>query len=176
VVVLLVFPGVIFGMVRGARVELTQQQVIVVAAVCFGIFWLTYLVSAVVFFCEQKGKKPSNLSAPALERETLALEGQILATDWAPVAEPPGFGSPARELCLEQLQGNWVSEAARAGESLCKKVIQIKEAKLELKAIDTSGRITLLACGDLTLQSVRPSQTLVIPPGASEPADFIVGL
>ena len=71
VAVSLVFPGVIFGMVRGARVELTQQQVILLAAVCFGIFWVTYLVSAVVFFCEQKGKKPSELPAPAPQHEML---------------------------------------------------------------------------------------------------------
>ena len=83
---------------------------------------------------------------------------------------------PARELCLEQLQGNWVCEASSAIEPLCKKVIQIKEAKLELQAIDPSGRMTLLASGDVTLQSLRPSQTLVVAVGASEPGDFIIGL
>lgn len=158
VAVSLVFPGVIFGMVRGARVELTQQQVILLAAVCFGIFWLTYLVSAVVFFCEQRGKKPCKPPAPAPRHETL-------------IATVPG-----RASCLEQLQGDWVCEDSNAGELFGRKVIRIKEAKLELKAIDPSGRITLLASGDLTLQSLRPSQALVIPQEASEPEDFIVGL
>ena len=66
VAVSLVFPAVIFGMVRGARVELTQQQIVLLAALCFGVFWVTYLVSAVLFFCEQKGKNSSKISAPAL--------------------------------------------------------------------------------------------------------------
>jgi hypothetical protein len=172
----LVFPGVIFGMARGAKVELTPQQIALLAVLCFGTFWVTYLVSAFVFFCEQKGKKPSKLPAPAPLQETLARGGQVCATDCDPVAKPLGSRVPARESCLEQLQGNWVCEASSAGEPLCKKVIQIKEAKLELKTIDDSGRITLLASGDVTLQSSRPSQTLFIPQRASEPADFIVGL
>ena len=48
-------------------------------------------------------------------------------------------------------------EASSPGEPLYKKVIQIKEAKLELKAIDANGRMTLLATGDVTLQGVRAS-------------------
>jgi len=153
----LVFPGVVFAMVRGARVELTPQQVILLAAVCFGTFWVTYLVSAFVFFCEQKGRKSPKLPAPAPQQKTLEPGGQVAATGCALAAEPLGSAVPARESCLEQLQGNWVCEASSAGEPLGKKVIQINEAKLELKAIDASGRITLLARGDVTLQSVNPA-------------------
>ena len=50
----LVFPVVIFGMARGAKVELAPQQITLLAALCFGTYWVTYLVSAFVFFCEQK--------------------------------------------------------------------------------------------------------------------------
>ena len=153
----LVFPGVVFGMVRGARVELTPQQVILLAALCFGVFWVTYLVSAFVFFCEQKEMKSSRLPAPAPPQEPLAQDGQFAATGCTLAAEPPGSAATVRESCLEQLQGDWVCEASSAGEPLCKRIIQIKEAKLELKAIDASGRITLLATGDVTLQNLRPS-------------------
>jgi hypothetical protein len=153
----LVFPGVIFGLVRGARVELTQQQVTLLAALCFGVFWVTYLVSAVVFFCEQKDRKLSRLLAPALRDNPAAPDAQAAVAGCTPAAEPIGSTVPVRGSCLEQLEGNWVCEASSAGEPLYKKVIQIKEAKLELKAIDASGRITLLAKGDVTLQSLRPS-------------------
>ena len=67
-------------------------------------------------------------------------------------------------------------EASRADHSLCRKVIQIKESKLELRTVDANGQIMLLARGNVTLQSVRDSQAPVIPQGASERADFIVGL
>lgn len=163
VAVSLVFPAVVFGMVRGARVELTPRQVILLAALCFGIFWVTYLVSALVFFCEQKGKQSSKPPAPAPPQETLAQDAQAAATGCTPAAEPLLSPTLASESCLEQLQGDWVCEAPSAGEPLCKKVIQIKEAKLELKAIDASGRITLLAKGDVTLQGLRPSQVSAVP-------------
>jgi hypothetical protein len=161
----LIFPAVIFGMVRSARVELTQQQVILLGALCFGAFWVTYLVSAVVFFCEQRERKSSKLPAPAPQQETLAQGGQVAATGCTPAAEPLGTTVPVRESGLEQLQGNWVWEASSAAEPPYQKMIQIKEGKLELKAIDASGRITVLARGDVTLQSTR----LNYPP-SSRPA------
>lgn len=144
----LIFPAVIFGMVRGARVELTPQQVILLAAVCFITFWVTYMVSVFVLFCEQKERKPSKppAPAPAPQPDPSAGGGQVAAAG----CKPGG-----RELCLEQLQGNWVCELSGTGESPGRKVIQINEARLELKAIDASGRITLLARGDVTLHSVE---------------------
>jgi hypothetical protein len=172
----LVFPGVVFGMVRGARVELTMQQVALLAVLCFVVFWATYLVSAVLFFCEQKGKRSARLQAPAPEHKTLAKDAPVAATGVGPATELIGATVPSRETCLEQLQGNWVREAPSAGEPLWRRVIQITETKLDLKAIDASGRITLLASGDVTLQSLRPSQALVTSQEASEPADFIIGL
>src|ERR1039457_1440176 len=138
VTVSLVFPAVIFGMVRGAKVELTQQQIVLLAAMCFGVFWVTYLVSAVLFLCEQKGQNSSQVPAPMVPGKTVAPETQAAATVCVPVAEPLRSTVPAEESCLKQLQGNWVCEASDACEPMYRRIIQIKEAKLELKAIDAN--------------------------------------
>lgn len=153
----LAFPGVIFGMVRTARVELTEQQVGLLGALCFSAYWATYLVSAYVFFCEQRERKSPMLPAPAPQPETLAQSGQLAAIGCTPAAEPLGATVPVGESCLKHLQGNWVCEGANACEPMHRRVIQIKEARLELKAIDATGQITLLARGDVTLQSLRSS-------------------
>jgi hypothetical protein len=153
----LVFPGVIFCMTRGARVELTTQQITLLAALCFGTFWVTYLVSAFVFFCEQKDRKSTKRAASVPQDEALAQGGQVAGANRNAAAEAPGSTELGTESCLEQLQGDWVCEASRAGHSLCRKIIQIKESKLELKAVDASGRITLLGRGDVTLQSLKSS-------------------
>jgi hypothetical protein len=153
----LVFPGVIFGMARGAKVELTPQQIALLAVLCFGTFWVTYLVSAFVFFCEQKDRKSARSPAPAPQDETLAQGAQVPATSGTAAADALGSAEPGRESCLDQLQGDWVCEASSTGNTSCRKVIQIKESKLELKAVDASGRTTLLATGDVTLQGVRVS-------------------
>jgi len=172
----MVFPVVIFSMARGARVELTMQQVLLLAALCFGVFWVTYLVSAVLFFCEQKERRSARPPAARPEPWTSAQDTPVAATDCSPAAGPVGATVPARESCLEQLQGNWVREASGTGGPVYMKVIRISETRLELKALDASGRITLLAAGAVTLQSLTPPQALVISQGAGEPADFIVGL
>ena len=153
----LVFPGVILGLVRGARVELSQQQVLMLGALCFGAFWVTYLVSAYVFFCEQKGAKAPRPSASAPQLEPLLPGGQAVATGGTLAAELTESAAPFMESCLKQLEGSWVCETAGAGEPSYKKIIQIREAKLELRAVDPSGRTTLLATGDVTLQGVRAS-------------------
>lgn len=150
----LVFPAVILGLAQSARVGLAQRQLILLAALCFSAFWVTYLVSACVFFCEQR-----NMKSPQLVASGCTL-----------------VGGPARESCLAQLDGDWVSAGSSAGEPLYKKIIQIKEARLELRAVDACGHVTLLARGDVRLQSLRPAQALAIPQAASEPGDFIIGL
>lgn len=156
----LVFPAVIFGMARGAKVELSPHQITLLAVLCFGTFWVTYVVSAFVFFHEQKGKKPARRQVSELPPEASAQSGPVAATDHAPA-----------ELCLGQLQGSWVCEPSSPGEALCKKVLQIKDARLELRAIDASGHITLLAAGDVTLQRMQASHALVVPSATSKPAD-----
>jgi hypothetical protein len=163
VLVSFVFPAVIFGMVRTTRMELAPQQVVVLGTLCFGTFWGTYLVSAFVFFCEQKERKP----AVRQPEKPVQVE---------PATDPCESIVPASESDLEQLQGNWVREASSVVESVARQMIQITEARLELKSVDASGRTTLLGAGAVTLQSMRPAHTLAIPQGAAEPADFIVGL
>jgi hypothetical protein len=172
----LVFPTVIFGMARGAKVELTPQQITLLAALCFGTYWVTYLVSAFVFFCEQKDRKSVKPPASAPPGETLAPGAPAAPAGFNRAATLSELAGPGTESCLEHLQGDWVCEASRAGHSLCRKVIQIKASKLELRTVDANGRSTLLARGDLTLQSVRACQAPVVAQGATEPVDSIVGL
>jgi hypothetical protein len=168
VLVSLVFPAVILGMVRTTRMELTPQQIMVLGTLCFGTFWGTYLVSAFLFFCEQKERKSVRLPTPASQPERAGQGEQA--------AKPGESVAPVGESCLEQLQGNWVWEASSAGESMDRRIIQIKEARLELKAVDACGRTTLLGAGAVTLRSMRPAHALAVQQGAAEPADFIVGL
>jgi hypothetical protein len=156
VFVSLVFPGVIVGMTRGARVELTVEQVVVLASLCFGAFWATYLVSAYVFFCEQKARKSAlpPETGPGVEWPRCGVPDTDAVRPATVVIQS---GPRSREWCLEQLQGNWVFEGPSTAEVPGQKVIHIDKTKLELQAIDTSGHITSLATSDLVLQSLCPS-------------------
>jgi hypothetical protein len=145
-----VFPAVIFGLVRIAKVELTPERVLLLAGLCFGVFWVTYMVSAVVLFCEQGDGESSKL--PEEEGHKPPGNGEpVTATAVRPAAEAVGATGQTRESWLDQLQGNWVCEAVGADEPPRKKFIQIHDAKLELKSIDAQGQVTLLATADMTL-------------------------
>lgn len=157
VMVSMVFPLVILGMTRSPRATLTPQQFLLLGALCFGAFWVTYLVSAIVFFCEQKDRKSFKPHALSPGPKPLARGWQADATSLTPATGSLGSAVPSAESCLEQLQGNWVCEASSAGSSPCKKVIQISEARLELKVIDGGGRTTLVARGEVALQSLPPA-------------------
>ena len=156
VLVSVVFPAVIFGMARGAKVELTPQQIALLAALCFATFWVTYLVSAFVFFCEQKDRKSGRRPVPVPQAASPAPGAEVAATGHAAAAPAPESADLRRSSSLDQLQGDWVWEAPGTGHSACRKVLHIREAKLELKGVDASGQITLLAKGDVTLQGLQP--------------------
>jgi hypothetical protein len=158
-----VFPGVVFGLVRLAKVELTPEHVLLLGGLCFGVFWVTYLVSAYVWFCEQSERDSSKPPAPAMQSQPLGPGEPVAAPGYEPAAEPLGATVPTRESWLEQLQGNWVCEAAGASEPRHKKFIQIKEAQLELKTIDARGQMTLLTTGEVTLQCLTPCKKLEAP-------------
>ncbi len=151
VLVSLVFPAMMFGITRSPGSELTPRQIGLLVLVCFGAFWVTWAVSAFVFFCEQKGVRSPHSAAETPQLEAVAQGGLTAAF------EPPIAATPAAEPSLAQLQGNWVWEAASATGKQSRKVIQIREANLELKTIDVTGRITLLAKGEVTLRSTLPS-------------------
>ncbi len=146
VLVSLVFPAVVFGMTRNARTELSSKQILLLALLCFGTFWGTYLVSAFMLFCEQKGRKPATTSPGVSVTATLA-RGQ--ATDATATGEIAG------DACLEQLQGTWACEDSSPHGSQLRKVLQITGNNLELKAVDLSGRTTVVGHGKVALQALR---------------------
>jgi len=172
----LVFPAAIFGLFRAAKVNLTAQQVLLVAGLCFGTFWVTYLVSAFVFFCEQKGRKPSECSGPARQPGNSAPAGQGATGNHTSAAGLPKVAVPSGDAWLEQLQGEWLCEVSHARGAVPRRVIQIKEARLELRAIDSSGRATVLAQGDLNLQAPRPLQPAAALASASDAADTMFSI
>jgi len=151
VLVSLVFPAVIFVMTRSHGAGLTTHQIHVLEGVCFAAFWVVYLVSTFLFFSEQKDRKSSAALAHTAQAKPTAEDGLAASS------ETLGAAGSQESVCLEQLQGNWVCEAPNAGNSPVRKVLEIKEAHLELRAVDVTGQMTLLAQGEVTLQGLRPS-------------------
>jgi len=133
----LVFPGVVFALMYLSKVELEGQKRIVVPALCFGIFWMTYLVTCVMAVSE--GKEASSRPQPAI--------------------------APAKsieKLRLDQLQGRWTCESTNRYGQIKKTVIEISGDRLTLSEFDSDGQERLHVEGGVRLEDSGPSKVLVV--------------
>ena len=123
----LVFPGVVFALMYLSKVELEGQKRIVVPALCFGIFWMTYLVTCVMAVSEGKeaSSRPQAATAPAKSIE---------------------------KLRLDQLQGRWICESTDRNSRIKKKVIEITDGRLALSEFDADGQERLHVEGGVRLE------------------------
>ena len=132
----LIFPGVIFALLRGMKSDLSPSQVTELAAVCFGAFWLIFGLAVGLVACERKGgPTPAGVSANR-------RPGTIAKTSNVTNAST-GDG-------LGQLDGRWL-EAAVSRLQASKRVLEIKRGQLELNQVERDGRARLLARGEVRL-------------------------
>lgn len=133
----LVFPGVVFALMYLSKVELEEQKRIVVPALCFGVFWMTYLVTCVMAVSEGKeaSSRPQPATAPAKSIE---------------------------ELRLDQLQGSWRCESTDRDGRIKKKVIVITDGRLALSVFDSDGQERLHVEGGVRLEDSGTAKVLVV--------------
>ena len=159
----LLFPLVIFTLLKGMRTELGQRQILAVALACLSVFWLTYGLAAALFFYERKGPPPAGRSAPAASASGARLEGDS-APHTAAIREA---GAPKHNgwLSLEMLQGNWSGEAGAHPQSQSRR-LSIEREKLTLSVLDSSGQVRIVAQAQVKLCALGSPQTLEL----SEPS------
>jgi len=132
-----VFPGVLFALMYFSKVELEGSKRIVVPALCFGVFWVTYGVTHLMMGSEAKSK-PSQANVPT-------------TTDQV---EP---------LRLDQLQGRWRYESADHDGRAKLRVIEITQGHLVLSEFDARGRQRLRAEADVRLADTGLAKEAVHP-------------
>ena len=133
-----VFPAVIFTLLRGSRAELLERQIIELALLCFGAFWATYLVTGFVIWFE---RKQAAIVTPASEP---AAETGLVHTGAShePTLEP---------LCIEALQGEWVCQPVPSDPPAQQKKLAIEGDKVTLSLIEDNGQTRPVAEGKVRL-------------------------
>ncbi len=145
----LIFPGAIFGLLRAGRAPLLERQVLVLSLLCFGAFWLTYVIAAAVIYFER--------SAPA------SVPPERLATA-EPVVPPPVV------LNLHELEGTWSGPiCGRNGESRAKE-LEINPRELVLRLRDAQGHVSTVGKAELRFEESRRVRLSALP----EPDDTLV--
>ncbi len=133
----LIFPGVIFALLRGMKSDLPSNQVVELAAACFGAFWVIFGIAAVIVACERKGVDAPGGTKAA--RRTPAAKMTPVLVNASRVADPT------------QLEGRWLEEAAGTTLQASTKVLEIRRGRLELSQIGKDGRERLLVRGQVKL-------------------------
>jgi hypothetical protein len=168
----LLFPLVIFFLLKGIRTELEGRQVALVSLACFAIFWLIYALAATLFRFERKGPgsagcpdaiRPVPASLPAAER---AAHPATLG----PVVAPKRNGC----LSLEMLQGNWAGEA-NGDPQFRSRRISIQRDWLTLFGVDAGGQAKVLAQAEVSLCS-SPQRFQLWKPAAESESDTLVSI
>jgi hypothetical protein len=155
----LLFPLVIFILLRGMKTELSERQVLLVSLACFSIFWLTYGVGAALFFFERKG--PSSTGHPAQAQSVCAArpEGESVtervSAGGAEVPKHNGW------LSLDMLQGTWAPDAS-APAQVRNWRMSIQQEELTLSEAQGGGQVKILAIAQLKLCATDARPTLLV--------------
>lgn len=131
-----VFPGVIFALMYFSKVELEGSKRIVVPALCFGLFWMTYFVTHLMMSAEAKSTPPR--------------------------AQTPAATKQVEPLRLDQLQGRWRCESADHDGRVKHRVIEITRGHLVLSEFDAGGRQRLRAEAEVQLEDSAPAEMPVV--------------
>lgn len=151
----LLLPTVLLILLRVTKAELSPLQSHVLALVCFGAFWLMFVLSAALVSFERKAQaspvcRSEAAAAPGVRR-ALDPAGQATSRHSAAVVSLAAAHKLTGQLALAELQGKWLFEPSGPNGHAHKKVMEIREDKLVLRILDPDGRVRFQARGEVEL-------------------------
>src|SRR6516165_8752720 len=130
----LLFPSVIFCVLRATGADLPLQKVLMLSGMCLATFWLIYLVVSMMIFYERKAG---------------ALAGNETKR---PASAPRRNG----HLSLEALQGKWRPEPSLIPRVESRRVLEIQKESLLLRMPGPTGELRFQARVTLTIGNTLP--------------------
>ena len=164
----LIFPALVFLLLRLSRTAIAHEQINAVAALCFGAFWLTCGLTFILRSVEGKQAPKEKVAKPAVSDER-TVPTPACATKSPEVLYSAGV--QALELRLDMLQGWWEGRPS-VGAHQRRRTIEIIEDQIAVKEINAEGAICWEAKGDVTIAPSPTAPRLVCSPAVGEtPAD-----
>ena len=155
----LLFPLVIFTLLKGMKTELEERQILLVSLACFSVFWLTYGVAATLFLFERKGQPAAGRPAQIRSASAARPEGEP-----APERASAGRAEVPKHngwLSLEMLQGDWSPEASNPAPFPIRR-ISIQKEKLTVSVAEPGGKVRILGSAQLKLCPAHSLPTLLV--------------
>ena len=165
ILVSLVFPGVIAGFMHFTKTNLTAQQNIVLPLVCFGSFWLTYLLTCALGYFEKRETSAAESAGKLAARNEAARPATAADTVAEASVTAAALAGRPKPLCdpdLAELQGTWSEETAGVNGPSGRKVIEVVRDKLALSIVGLDGRAQAVWRGDVRLETLGPFKILKV--------------
>jgi hypothetical protein len=176
VLISLVFPVALLASLHVSKADLSVHDNALLALVCFGAFWGTYLLTRGLSYLERKGARPPAAPSLTAAKTLAAAESKPAACDpsdsTAVIAASPVAVQAPQSTGLEELQGTWWREASAPDGKPCRKVIEIAREGLALSLVDRAGKVRFLARGDATLEMVGTFKMVKVSHWETRPSAF----
>lgn len=169
----LVFPAVVWLLLRSMKSDLPDGRINLVALLCLGVFWVSFFLAGALVSHETRNRPPLGAS----QAEPVGPS----ASRGPEPGEQAGSGRPAvpaaaaacrearAELSLAQLQGTWRRQGAEGNGEAQEQVLEIKEDHLVVSALDATGGVCWVAEGKVRFEQTgrawKPNATATDPPG-----------
>ena len=169
----LIFPAVLFGVVRAGAAELLLKQTMLLSVLCLSTFWFTYLVVRAVVVYERKGQ-PSSVSPPLARVNAPSGCDVLRERDTTPecLSTPSvGFAQGQVLLTLQSLQGKWSCPATGSNSHCEQKFMEIENDRLLLTVSDSNGKLRVLGEVAVTLNNPDSVRLLTAAAKSCHPTD-----
>jgi hypothetical protein len=128
------------------------ERSLILAALCFGVFWMSYLLTRTALYFESNQVASSE---PAVAQRAEADQpGTTGASETR--AEPPFDPS------LEELQGRWARQGAGRDSTSVVETIEIARDRLRITVGGADGNLRTLSCGHVVVKQVGPYKVAVL--------------
>jgi hypothetical protein len=170
----LIFPAVVFFMLRWVKTGLASDQVRTVSILCFAAFWLTFALTALLRLVEKSQSPSDAIKSHSLARgnSTLALSGPAPvrgSLDPVSLAVAPA----AVPLSLALLQGRW-AEASTAPD-ISRRKLEIINEQIAVRGFSSDGHLDWEAQGRLKVETTEAFKRLISSNGAAN-SDSMVSI
>jgi hypothetical protein len=130
----------------------TLERSLVLAALCFGVFWTSYLLTRTVLYFETRQLASSALaSAQRSETDQPGITGASETR-----------AEPACDPSLKELQGRWAGQGASRDSTSPVETIEIARDRLVVTACGTDGELRTICCGKVAVRQIGPYKVAVV--------------
>ena len=136
----------------------TFERSLVLAALCFGVFWMSYLLTRMALYFEST--QPAD-SSPAPAESSEADQPGTTGTSLT-------LPEPAYDPSLEELQGTWARQTANRDSTSRLETIEITRDRLVVTACGADGNLRTVCCGRMAVKQIGPYKVAVLAPEPNE--------